>query len=186
MKKAKLTLHAAIGAALLLCGCVLSTSSLFEEKEAIFDERLVGSWREVAGNDRAVVQRDGIGYSITYSDSEDTARFQGRLGKVGNALFLDVWPAPADTEMKSGYRDLMLPAHMLLKVDLRENEVGLAVLDKDVFATRLKSLALPYRLEQYRLILFASTPQMRSAITKVADRPGSFEKTTEWRREAVE
>ncbi|MDP9278161.1 MAG: hypothetical protein M3P00_01940, partial [Gemmatimonadota bacterium] len=92
-------------AAILACsvfstGCVLSTDAVVSG-DAIFDPRLLGTWQQISSPEGAVVLRSGAkGYAIEYTDrGGKTVRLEGRLGRLGKRLVLDVWPTPRETEL---------------------------------------------------------------------------------------
>ena len=80
--------------ALSFSGCVVSISPVISEFETRFDPRLLGSWIELDGSDRAIISPStDDAYTIDYVSSEKISRFKAKLGQLGRFLVLDVWPA---------------------------------------------------------------------------------------------
>ena len=72
-----------LGPVVLLSGCVLSVESVIPESAAILDDRLLGTWGEVSGSDRAVVSRGAENsYAIEYTADGKVSRFAARLGRL--------------------------------------------------------------------------------------------------------
>ena len=111
--RALLKLGIALGLAVVLSGCVLSVDPVISESGATFDPRLLGMWEEVSGSDRAVVSRAAENtYAIEYTSDGKVGRFEARLGRLGDRLVLDVWPAPRDKDLPQPYAGLLVAGHL--------------------------------------------------------------------------
>jgi hypothetical protein len=117
-------LGAILALAIFMSGCVLSVEPVISESVATFDPRLLGSWEENSGSDRAVVSRAAENeYAIEYTSDGKVSRFQARLGRLGGRTVLDVWPAPRDSDLPQPYADLMVVGHLLLALDVGTDEI---------------------------------------------------------------
>ncbi len=166
LRKLELTL----GCALLASACVLTVDSVVPESEANFDPRLVGSWEEVSGSDRAVVSPAGEnGYTIAYTTEGSVGTFHARLGRVGERLVLDVWPEPGGGEIPPPYDDVLLPSHLFLAIDIGPDEIRTTALEPDslLAALRAGQVGLSYTTSR------ESTAPPRDDGT-VARRPGAL------------
>jgi hypothetical protein len=179
---------AVLACSVLSAGCVLSTDAVISEADAIFDSRLLGTWQQVSNPDGAVVRRSGPkGYAIEYTDRGGKAvRLEGRLGRLGKRLVLDVWPTPSETELSEPYRDWLIAGHLLLALDIGNGEVRAAPLEPDSLKTRLRSgeVRLAYILDHDRPILNGTTSQVRAVLGPYLERPGALADGDVWRRVA--
>jgi hypothetical protein len=174
-----------VGLSALLGGCVLSVDEVIPESGATFDPRLLGAWQEVDGSDRAVVSRIGEkGYAIEYSFDGRVGNYQARLGRLGERLVLDVWPAPGEAELPSAYAGMLVGGHLLLAVDVEPDQVQLAALEPDAFAAALRAgiVRLPNTRIGDRLILHGMTEELRAALGPYMNRAGTMHEPDTWRR----
>lgn len=104
-----------------LTGCTVigSVAPIVSESDAHFDQRLVGSWVASDGEESAVFTHDSAsGYAIVYTDdSGRIGRFEGRLGRVGGRLVLDMIPAAMELDVADAYGGFLLPLHIPIFID---------------------------------------------------------------------
>lgn len=171
---------------ILLAGCVVSSDPVVTDSDATFDPRLLGSWEEVHGTDRASVSREGASsYTIAYTEEHGrTGRFAARLGRLGERQVLDVWPAPGAHELPDVYGSSLLPGHILLALEIDSDRVSVSTLEPDSLGAALRSgrLRLGYERGDDRLLLRAATAQLRSALQSFVARAGAWRKPDAWRR----
>jgi hypothetical protein len=183
--RAILKLGIAMGFAVVLSACVLSVEPVVLESGATFDPRLVGTWEEVSGSDHAVVSRAaGNTYVIEYSSDGNVGRLQARLGRLGNRLVLDVWPAPRDKDLPPPYAGLLVAGHLLLSLDVGRDEIRTAALEPDslLAALRADKVRLAHRRSEEELILYGTTEELRSALGPYLAHPGTLAEVCVWRR----
>ncbi|UCF18632.1 MAG: DUF4185 domain-containing protein [Gemmatimonadota bacterium] len=170
----------------ILAGCVLSIDAVVPESQATFDDRLLGSWEEVDGPDRAVVSRAGANaYTIEYIDGDGKAgRFAARLGRLGQRTILDVFPEPGDGELPAPYAELLVLGHMLIALDLEEDQVRLALLEPDTLLAALQAGEVPltYSEGDDQLVLRDSTERLRATLAAYLERPGALGEPSLMRR----
>ncbi len=171
---------------IVLSGCALSIDAVVSESDALFDPRLLGSWEEVTGSDRATISRAaGNTYAIEYTDGEGkVGRFEARLGWLGERLVLDVWPAPPETDLPAPYAELLVAGHVLLALEVGADEIRVAILEPDslLAALRAGAVMLAHVRSGDRLILRGTTEELRSALGTYIGRPGSLSEPDVWRR----
>lgn len=178
---------AALVLAVALGGCVVSSQPVIAPAEATFDERLLGTWQEVDGPDRAVVTRGDSGtYRILFVNARDTARLAGRLGQLGGRAAMDVWPVPRERELPSAYDSLLLPAHVLVMLDIGAEEVTYAILDPDTLLRALRNAPSRPRHEvaSGRVVLHGTTPELHALLGPQVGRPGALSQGERMRRAA--
>lgn len=103
--------------------CVRSLQPLYEDEDLVFEPRLIGTWTDSDGEDDWTFAR-GVGneYVLTCLTGEDEvkAKFRGRLGRLGGAYFLDLFPEKGGAPLPKN--DLLamhlVPAHTFWRVRL--------------------------------------------------------------------
>lgn len=165
-------------------GCALSVNPVVPESEATFDSALLGTWEEVDGSDRAVVSR-GVGttYAIAYTSDGKVTRLEARLGRLGEHVVLDVWPAAdsAPSELSAGFA---IPGHLIVKLDAGAGEARVALLEPDSLLAALRSqrVTVEYQYTGGRPILHGTTEQLRAALMPYLAQPGAFAPPDLYRR----
>ena len=171
-----------------LGGCVVSSQPVITPADATFDERLLGSWEEIGGPDRATVTRGAAGtYAIVLTNAHDTTRLDARLGRLGDRVVLDVWPVPRETELPSGYASLLLPGHVLLVMEIGAQEVAYSILEADTLLAVMEKApaAPPYDTTGRRLALHGTSAELRALLTPHLGRPGALSNVERMRRVAT-
>ncbi len=166
--------------AALLGGCVpvLSLHPLFNEKDIVFDEKLLGTWEEpntVWEFKRA--DKNENAYRLIYSDKEGKkGLFVAHLVKLKDNLFLDACPVlwePEDPNMiEWAYNTLFLiPAHTFIKINSLEPQLKMLRTDDEKMKEFLK--ADPNVIEHTSIedkpVLTASTEKLQAFVLKYAD-----------------
>lgn len=171
--------------AIVLSGCVLSVDPVIPEAGATFDSRLLGRWEEVSGSDLAVVSRAaGNAYTIEYTSDGKVARFDARLGRLGDRLVLDAWPARPETDLPAAYSELMVAGHLLFALEVGLDEIRVAMLEPDslLAALRAGQVRLTHGRSEDRVILHGTTEELRSALGPYLARFGALSRPAVWRR----
>jgi hypothetical protein len=180
-------------AAMLLAGCVLSVEPAIPESEAIYDARLTGSWEMIDGSDRATIIGDGAEYSVEYTEGpgpmgaeEATRTFGGRLGLLGERMFLELWPVHNDETAHGG---MLLPAYLLFQIEIGEEEIAVASIETHAMSAALErgELHLAYSggTDDAPFLLRASSGELRSALGSYLQTPGALAEAGRWRRVAT-
>ena len=178
-------LAGAFGLVLVATGCVLSVDPVIPESEATFDPRIVGTWEEESGSDYAAITRTASGgYAIQYTSDGKTSAFEARLGRLGDRLVLDAWPAPGQRDLPDLYSSVLIAGHVLFSLDVTPDQIRMAPLDADAMlkALRAGGIRMPYSSARDRLVLLGATPQLRAELRTYMARPGAFSESTIWRR----
>lgn len=174
-------LGAALASAILVSGCVLTLDAIVPESAAIFDVRLIGAWEQ--GSDRAVFARGpGNSYTIEYTSDGRTGTFEGRLGRLGDRLVLDIQPAPGGGDLPEPYAGLLVGAHVLLALEIGNNEVRVAALDSDRFRAAPPSHIPFVRRSNDQLILYGTAQELAPALASYLGRPDVLATPDVWRR----
>lgn len=182
------TAFAALALVSILQGCPLSVEPAITQSEAVVDARVLGTWQEAGGSDRAIVTRSGDNaYAIEYSTEGRSGRFHGRLGQVGGRTILEVTPAPRRGEMPEPYAELLVPGYLAYVLDIHEAEIRVALPQSDSLAAVLPpagSTRLRVRQMGHRLLIQGTTAQWRAVLASYLARPGVHGAPTVFRRVA--
>jgi hypothetical protein len=168
----------------LLSGCAgvvsLHPLAVPNGQDGVFDPALLGTWEEVSANPdgpppRYVVARAESGYAVTAGPTEAKCTMQ--LVKAGDRYLLDVH-FPSD--------DPPVPVHLFLKLRLDKDAAWVAEMDSDWLEAQIKtSGVLRHEVlteDHGRILLTASTSEMRSFLLPYVKDDRSFGEETELRR----
>jgi hypothetical protein len=171
-------------AGVLLTGCVVSVEPVIAESDAVFDERLLGSWEQPSSSDRATIglAEDGT-YSIDYTSQGVTRKFAARLGRLDNTIVLDVWPVSMDEEQTS-HAVMMLPSHVIIAVEIGEDEIATSQISPEALLAALdrNELSVVHTRNEDMPLLRGSSEELRAALGGYLLRPDALTETGVWRR----
>src|SRR3954464_6735877 len=130
-----------IAAALLLSsGClVLSLEPAYDDESLGWDPDLIGAWHHADDNASLKIEMaEWRSSRLHYEHPSEKGDVTGFLTVVGDEHFLDVMPARGEDR-----GSFVLPAHMVLRVELTGDELVLTPLSYDWFADRLRAGRAP-------------------------------------------
>ena len=186
--------------AVLLGGClpVISLHPLFNEKDVVFDEKLLGTWVEDPNTtwefsrnvrwDRTEEPKNAYNknaYKLIYThqekeDAKEKAKgsFIVWLVKLKDKLFLDIRPAGPPWEQQDPNKvewvfntSFLIPAHTFIKINSIEPQLKMLLTDDEKMKEFLKAdpNAVKHDFPEDRLILTASTKELQAFVLKYAD-----------------
>lgn len=178
-----------LAVAAILTACVPSLQPLYSPETIVFREELIGIWKEKPQDEESWTFTKGENntYQLNIRDKDESSLHEVRLVKLGEHLFLDLFPngsALENSKLGEFYRASLVPAHLIIKVKLGAKlELQLMQPEKldDLLKAAPKTLAHTY-IEKDRLVITASTPELQAFIKKQADSkelwgdPGVMEK----------
>ncbi|MGB8227006.1 MAG: hypothetical protein WCE45_09135 [Sedimentisphaerales bacterium] len=171
--KSKLKVIAFYTLVLILGGCVPSLHPLFTENDLIFDNDLIGSWASTEPNEtfefRETKTKD---YECIYIDKDGkSGKFIAGLGKLGNTMYLDIYPSEPNMIENDFYKSHLLSTHSFMKIELSKDSLKLCSMNPDGTDKLLKSK--PNAVKHERLgddnsgiVLTASTKELQKFILK--------------------
>ncbi len=116
----------------LIAGCVPSLHPIYADGDVVFDEALVGLWRDVDSSGEAwhFTPASGDAYRLVYTEGDGKAgAFEVHLARVGGALFLDLFPEEPEPSASSFYKGHLIRAHTFLLVEGIEPELRLRAVE---------------------------------------------------------
>lgn len=166
----------ALALAILFSACVPSLQPLYTAETTIFREELVGIWKEKPEDEDeswTFTKGENNTYLLNIKDRKTSSKFEVRLVKLGEHLFLDLFPSGEtinDSPIDDFYKAALIPGHLILKVKLGA-KLEMRLLEPDKLATLLKaepkSLAHTF-IEKDRLIITATTADLQAFFRKHA------------------
>src|SRR5256885_12108232 len=135
MKKQNLIAFGA--AAVLLAACIPSVNPFYNDKDVVFDQRLVGEWQEKDNTDNPEIWKFAAStnnaFKLTVLEKGKTGEFTAHLFKVKQEQFLDLIPAKCD--FATNQADLVgfsvFPGHLLVHLPQINPELKLSFFDFD-------------------------------------------------------
>jgi hypothetical protein len=177
-------------AALLIAGCepINSLFALYTNDDKVFEENLIGEWKEVSepGNSvqedlRWVFYRDGdsFAYKTSLISLEKKGGFlsKGRLVQLGNFQFIDF--EADETSVDSGDAAVPFPflvSHMFGRIWIEKNTVRIHFLNDDWVKEQLKNgkLDLAHAGPPDNPVLNATTEELRKFSLERAEDKEAF------------
>jgi hypothetical protein len=167
----------------LLGGClpVMSIYPFYSDTDVVFDTKLLGTWVNDPNNPSTIweftrAKEPNNAYKMIFSDQEGRkGTFTARLIKLNNALYIDAITdeLPMDTKdpnmTKWVYNSpLLIPAHTLLRVNITDSQLKLAITLDTSMQELLKehSDAVKYYSIDDRMILISTTAELKAFVLK--------------------
>ena len=178
----------------ILTGCVpvMSLNPLSSEKDAAFEDKLLGTWADSDSNTTWEFKAPDVtekAYVLIYSHREEKKEtkislgsFFARLVKIENKFFLDVysddWPIgkledPNKIKIMWPYNSFFfVPVHTFIKIDSFEPELKFRLTDDDKMKELFDKDPNAVKHEFYKdsaFVLTASTKELQAFVLKYAD-----------------
>jgi hypothetical protein len=171
----------------IFIGCPARTFfPLFEEKDIVFNQSLVGTW-ELEG-DTYIFQKSGEkSYELIHfqkDNPKDTAAFKAHLGKLGKYWFMDLFPEirALESHLNNGvYTHHLILSHTISRIWFEGDSLRIASLEDEWLKKLIehKKLKIPYLLNKeanggYQFLVTASTKELQHLVIKYANNKEAF------------
>jgi tetratricopeptide (TPR) repeat protein len=179
-----------LGLVVLLSGCPeLSLNPLFKDEEAVFDDALVGTWITSAatrgtvneGQTYTLKESGTSAYELTFPNDDGTySRSKVHLARLGNFLFLDVYPAELTSEEKEQNKTPelfpLIGAHTFGRIWIEKDFMRIALLNDEWVQKMAKEgeLTLSYAWVDNDAVLTASTEEIQKLALQYAEDTEAF------------
>jgi hypothetical protein len=102
----------------LSMGCVRSLQPLYTDRDVIFKPELVGCWSPVDAKDTWEFSKQGENaFRLICTDAKGKAGvFDAHLAKIGDELFLDLFPGKPQLKQNDFYQIHLLPVHTFVHI----------------------------------------------------------------------
>jgi len=187
--------------AMLFGGClVMSLHPFFTDTDSVFEKSVIGTWTDKEGKATLVFKQFGANaYRVTYlqrevlsspggkKESGEPGEFEGHIGRIGGALFLDLYPDKDSwNRLKNDALAVHLaPTHTISKVWVDGDKLMIASLDHDWLKDLLTRdpTAIAHEMVEGSIVLTASTEALQAFLRKCAGEPNAFPTADEFHRQ---
>jgi hypothetical protein len=178
----------ALGAALLLAGCVVtSVYPFYTARDVAFDPGLVGVWTngDNSGTSWTFQSSDTNAYNLTIVSSPDTNAMAACRFVLDGNVFLDV----VTTDDTSKTQPWPIPSHLLLRLAKTNDLLKLSSMDYDWLAQAVSNNPAIVRhhvcgnpKDGQRLILTADTADLQKFVRSTLDNTNAWREAVELKR----
>ncbi|MBV6474059.1 MAG: hypothetical protein JPMHGGIA_02361 [Saprospiraceae bacterium] len=175
-KVASLQCLAAVVLLFGMTGCIPSLNPLYTEKDLVFLPELLGTWTDPKSNEIWTFDKKSkTEYVLTHADSNYRANFRAHLVKIGETIFLDLFPVKQDAGDYL-YQMHVFPVHTFSKLTTSKDQVTIAMLDLAWLEEGLDSneLAIEHAKANGTTLLTASTEELQAFMLKYANDAAAF------------
>ena len=170
---------------LVLSSCVPSVHPLHTDDVVVFKPDLIGTWSGQGDDDTWTFTQDGEkAYKLVLVDEPDTkGEFEVHLVKLGDRLFLDLFPGEPEFEASDFYKLHLLPVHTFMQVRRITPELEMSMMDPEWLGKLLEKdpKALAHERTDDHLVLTAKPKELQVFLLKHAaneDAWGDYSKMT--------
>lgn len=108
-----------------------SLHPLFTEENLVFEPALVGTWTNEKGDETWTFQKSSeTAYELIHVEKGVSAKFEARLVRMEDFLFLDVYPQDPNIQNEF-YKAHLILGHTFARVWIDEDVLHLSILDHD-------------------------------------------------------
>jgi hypothetical protein len=167
----------------LLLGCVQSVNPLHTAETTVLDSALLGTWRFEGGDLLVVTQRDSTSYRfVSVAPAGEVGTWVGWLTALGERRWIDARPEDLPDTWSEEYREGFLPLYHFWVVLEAGERLRVASLRYDSLRAALArdpaALAHAHGVDN-RILLTASTGELRRFLQAFAEQPGVLEESDE-------
>lgn len=168
-------------------GCFTTTMHpLYTDNTIISDSALIGTWIEAeSGEILKFTKSEEKSYRLVYIDEDGRAgHFEVHLLKLGDNMFLDLFPAEEKVNWNDAYKEHFLLLHSFIYVEKIEPILKLAMMEPEwleEFLTKNPRTVAHEKIDG-SYILTAASKQLQSFIIEYASPDEAFSEVTEYIR----
>ncbi len=173
----------AFSSLLLVASCVRSLNPLYTDQDLIYDNSLVGVWKDKETSETWAFSNGGkLEYKLLHTEEDGrNGEFSARLVRLGDKLFLDIVPTKTGFPQGDFYQSQLLPTHTIMHVVPGESTVRIAMLEvrwlQDLLADNPD--AIRHETINGEIILTATPKEMQGFLLKHLNTRGAFSQSFE-------
>ena len=165
-----------------MTGCfVLSVHPLYFEKDLIFESGLVGTWGEKENekdlSELWIFKESGDkSYKFIFREEEEgDGIFEAHLLKLGDYLFLDLYPEEPETGSEF-YNMHVIPAHSFIRISLEGHVLRLGFFDLEWLKKNIEEgkVSIKHERRDDTIVLTASTEELQKFVLKHVEEAFQF------------
>jgi hypothetical protein len=182
-----------------LSSCLSTLYPIFHERDVVFNQQLLGSWKYIEDNqrkfiefkkiprDRSLELTDAInkisdkGYLVSKMDSLGIITSQSFVfvAKIGKKYYLDFYPAelPSQKQINKFYKSQYVKTHISYLMDFKDNDhfemkrFDRSFLDKLISDNKIN---IRHEVVEGKNIITANTDELQKFIIQYSDNPKAF------------
>jgi hypothetical protein len=162
----------------LVSGCVPSLFPLYTDNDKVFDPALVGTWGKKGGDPVWIFKKGpNTSYEMVYTGRNTPAKFECHLVRIGKSLFMDSFPSGSESPDNDFYVMHLVAGHLISKVIVKGDELRIVLLNPEWVKEGIekKKFQIKHEIIPDRILLTASTPELRRFIARYAEDDAAFE-----------
>lgn len=167
---------------LLLAACQPSLLPFYTDEDVVQIPELVGAWVEEEGGEGTwtIVANDDGSYGVTKDWEGPQEHYLLYCFQLGEQQFIDVAPVPPGTYDKEVFSGLLLPTHIVAKVQVEGDSLTLEVLDGFWVERAINEgkLVIEYDDLDGAIILTAPTKELQGMLLQNLNRDEAFTEST--------
>ncbi len=163
----------------LACGaCVPSIHPIYSNAELAFDTSLIGTWQEKDSTEKWQFSMEGENeYRVIHTDDGGKrGQFKGKLFKLGEHMFLDLYPAAPVLTQSDFYRGHILSLHTFAKLTPDGTAYQVSFLEPKWLECHLakEPASLRHTVTDGQILITDSTANLQKFIVSNAASPEAF------------
>jgi hypothetical protein len=167
-------------------GCLVSLQPLYNDKDLVFESKLLGVWKDPESSVTWDCRRAGEkSYQVVFTDEKgQKATFAAHLLEVEGERFIDLFPVTSDLRVNTLLLDHLVPVHTFAHVLGVEPELRFAILDDDWLKKRLTvdPKVLRHERRDDDIVITASAEELQRFLLANLASKGAFRPTGALRR----
>jgi hypothetical protein len=167
-------------------GCLVSLQPLYNDKDLVFESKLLGVWKDTESSISWDCRRDGEkSYQVVFTDEKGRkATFAAHLLEVEGQRFIDLFPVTSGLRVNALLLDHLVPVHTFAHVLSVEPELRFAILDEDWLKKRLAvdPKVLRHERRDDDVVVTASAEELQRFLLANLASKGAFRPTGALRR----
>ena len=148
-----------------------------EEVAAYFENELKKSIENTIG-------KKLTGYQMTIIDSKDTIVYRAHIAKIGNNLFLDLFPFSESDLYDKAVMNNYIPVHSFMKIETKEGEMSLTEFDLDKLRDLFRANKIRLRHEDVddMIVITAQPEEIQKFLMIYSENEEVFDNTSSYKK----
>ncbi|MBK8080214.1 MAG: hypothetical protein IPK25_08000 [Saprospiraceae bacterium] len=162
----------------ILTGCIPSLNPLYTDKDLVFTSQLLGTWTGAKSEESWTFdKKNEKEYILTHSVKNNQATFSAHVVKIGEFLFLDLYPEDflSDNYL---YQMHLCPVHTFSKIKITNEQLTIEMFDPKWLEKGIETNQINIdhvKSSEGTILLTASTEDLQKYTLNYADSIGVFQ-----------
>lgn len=162
----------------MLSGCIPSLNPLYTDKDLIFKSELIGTWTAIKSKETWTFEKKSDKkYKLIHSEKNNQATFEAHLVKIGDFLFLDIYPGDFKSDNYL-YQAHLYPVHTFSKIKIESDKLTIVMFDPSWLEEGIEKKQID--VEHVKpsggtILLTASTENLQKFVLQHANNENAFQ-----------